>query len=611
MPRRRSYWQCVSVGFVWVISLYDSAAFVLEPNVPGVLVVRASERTMDPFWSNPFHIRYNKQRKSNLRSYRSRLPSRPYRYSNRIDHDDEETSPFEVGSLMKQLSTERPTQTLTEPLRPPALPAKSKIVVLGASGLIGRLVVRQLLETPQLDATIVALVRDYDKACRVLYDDLIVASSRRKGSKLVIVQGDLVPPEELPGYSDIQESDDDDDDGVVLVSPERSEETSGTVPLLSAEEDVLQESIRDCTTIISCLGTVRITNVWTDFLVRPLWRLLRHDVSDWCSDPHHPYYVHYRTTQKVIHYAEREQIRRQAAMDVTQQEQHSRSSVRTSETPPRIRFIRVSDLCVAQPPWFLIPLLTNIFHSMVFRYQLLADRLLDASAHLDTITIRPGDVVADERNVETTALQVDPSGVVPYPARVGRDDTAELVVAAALWSPRPPAKHETKEDDRPFHFTWACRWVGRAMDPFPAQGDVSDGLANAHQCVQSVVQGIMQETKDSDATRLTRRRSLRSRAQSASLLRTRPVLQKKQMKPYGICAAIPVYTFLLLLVSSVLSHCPEDWRRWWQAMRQTTALFLSFLSGPLIRFVSSHIPIHRVEWLLGKFRPHAVHYISF
>lgn len=511
---------------------------------------------------------------------------------------------------MKQRSTERPTQTLTEPLRPPVLPAKSKIVVLGASGLIGRLVVRQLLEAPQLDATIVAIVRDYDKACRVLYDDLIVAASRRKGSKLVIVQGDLVPPEELPGFTITEESQEEVYDGVAGSSTTlKSNESPNTTPMLSAEEDVLQEAIRDCTTIISCLGTVRITNFWTDFLVRPLWRLLRPDVSDWCDDPHHPYYVHYRTTQKVIHYAEREQIRRQAAIDSSNLEPHSQKS---KESPPRIRFIRISDLCVAQPPWFLIPLLTNIFHSMVFRYQLLADRLLDASTHLDTITIRPGDIVAEERNVETTALQVDPSGVVPYPARVGREDTAEVVVAAALWSPKPQKQNDDKLHEGPFHFTWACRWVGRAMDPFPAQGELSDGHTTAHQCVQSAVQGVMSET-GADATGLTRRTSLRRRVRSASLLSSRAV-PLKQMKPYGICVAIPVYTFLFLLVSSLLSYCPDDWRRLWHGIRKSTALFLTFLGGPLIRWISSHIPIvptHRFEWLLSKFRPQAAQYISF
>ncbi len=73
---------------------------------------------------------------------------------------------------------ERPTQTDTQLPETEREPTKPKILVLGATGLIGRRVVQQLLSQEHLEATVVAFVRDYDKACRVLYDDLVVANSR-------------------------------------------------------------------------------------------------------------------------------------------------------------------------------------------------------------------------------------------------------------------------------------------------------------------------------------------------------------------------------------------------------------------------------------------------
>ena len=44
-----------------------------------------------------------------------------------------------------------------------ALPAHHKIVVLGATGQVGRVVVRQLLEDAPDGTLVVAVVRDYDK----------------------------------------------------------------------------------------------------------------------------------------------------------------------------------------------------------------------------------------------------------------------------------------------------------------------------------------------------------------------------------------------------------------------------------------------------------------
>ena len=59
---------------------------------------------------------------------------------------------------------DRPTETSFDALGPKSIPAKPKIVVLGATGRIGRSVVRQLMEMKNLDIEIVAFVRDYDKA---------------------------------------------------------------------------------------------------------------------------------------------------------------------------------------------------------------------------------------------------------------------------------------------------------------------------------------------------------------------------------------------------------------------------------------------------------------
>ena len=81
----------------------------------------------------------------------------------------------------REREIEVPTETMAALPEPDVVPSKPKIVVLGATGKIGRLVVRQLLETAG-EATIVALVRDYDKACRVLYDDLMYVNKKKKNT---------------------------------------------------------------------------------------------------------------------------------------------------------------------------------------------------------------------------------------------------------------------------------------------------------------------------------------------------------------------------------------------------------------------------------------------
>ena len=305
----------------------------------------------------------------------------------------------EYDDMARQRSTNRPTQRQTQLIGPPIMPSKPKIVVLGASGRIGRLVVRQLLDMKQLDATIIACTKNYDKACKVLYDELsLVGSTNKKGPQLRIIEADLVPPEELPGYLDDDEEEwrQRAESAASFYNASISEYDNRLEdPVIVDANEALQEAIQDCTTIISCVGSVRPTNVWSDLLARPLVRWLRPDVSGWCRDPRHPYYVQFASTRKILGYAEREQLRRETAVEMALEEE---DEVRDEPVVvPKIRYIRVSDNCLSQPVWEMVPLLTTIFRSNVFRYHDMAEKLLQASTLVDTVTLRPGDLVDDER----------------------------------------------------------------------------------------------------------------------------------------------------------------------------------------------------------------------
>lgn len=221
---------------------------------------------------------------------------------------------------------------------------------------------------------------------------------------------------------------------------------------------------------------------------------------------------------------------------------------------PRIRFIRISDLCVAHKPWSFVPLLTNVLHSLVFRYQDMAERLLAQSSLIETVTIRPGDLVDDERDASSTSLQVDISGRVSSPARVGREDVAALAVAATFFdsndhvSPKrdlATVKRERNSASRtasPFHYCLACRWAGSKMAPFPAQGSAKEGLPTAELCMQEALRQIRR--KEKRERRLNRRQST-----AARLARNMP---STRIKPYGICTALPVYLFLGMFMHALV-----------------------------------------------------------
>ena len=318
------------------------------------------------------------------------------------------------------------------------------------------------------------------KNCRVGTTDEEADWLRRAKSAAAFYKTDV------SDYDNRKENDDDDDD-------------DGDANDIIDSNEALEEAVKGCTAIVSCVGSARPTNVWTDLLARPVFRLLRCDVSRWCKDPRHPFYVNYASTRKVVGLAEREQLKRDAAVmaqhgddeDANRQKQRRYQSDDDSSSialPPRIRFVRISDLCVSFQPWHFIPMLTNALQSMVFRYQDMTERLLEASPVLDTVVLRPGDLTDDDRDNKKVSLQVDPAGKVPSPARVGRDDVAALAVSACLFQSEPRTSSTTRpqqnsnhgddpelltpqtdssenKEDESFHYTLGVRWVGQDMGP--------------------------------------------------------------------------------------------------------------------------------------------------
>jgi len=536
---------------------------------------------------------------------------RPYRPYMDSDADSGDSG----GELEKDRSTERPTLVDSQPERPAVGPSKPKVLVLGASGLIGRKVVQTFLDMPHLDVTVVAFVRDYDKACRVLYDDLLVSNSRKKGPKLQIVHGDLVPPEELPGF----QGDDEEEEQVWLEKAESAAtfyanrvdnyDNRGEHDHIAPDE-ALEHAIRDCTTIISCVGSVRPTNFWTDIIARPVLRLLRKDVSGWCDDPRHPFYVHYHTTRKALRLAEREQLRREAVAACLD-EDHDED--KEAEAIPRIRFIRISDLCVAHQPWQFVPLLTNILHSMVFRYQDMAEKILEASSLIETVTLRPGDLVDDERDLNTTALQVDPGGSVPSPARVGREDVAALAVASALFNSNRRIKDDDSGDDAPFHYTLACRWVGDQMDPYPAQGKMSEGHPDATLALQAALKRIRRDEK-----RRRRRHAVQAKTYPENALRIAKHVKTapRKVKPYFLCTAVPVYFILSMMLRSVFYYLSpyipgaNYMKPIFSQGSDALAMAFGFVLGQL-RALPARLPESIPNWLFFRARGSAKYNIPF
>ena len=206
-------------------------------------------------------------------------------------------------------------------------------------------------------------------------------------------------------------------------------------------QDVLDKAVEGCEAVISVNGCSRFSEL-ADFLP---WRLFSGPDVTWAGRDH-PYYINYLGQKRLIELAEKHNVK---------------------------RFVRLTGLALAYSEWNPFKVLFNILLSINSRYHTLCEAEL-AKSGVPYVILRPGGLATDARDMQTTNLQVDSSGKLPLPGRVGRRDVADLAVEACHI---PLSKS----------YTLACRWCGDGVKP-KAQGKKEDGYASAKECLQHVVE---------------------------------------------------------------------------------------------------------------------------
>lgn len=156
-----------------------------------------------------------------------------------------------------EFEREKPTQTSFQFKPKPYRGTPKPVLVLGATGRIGRRVVEQLLAK---NIPTRALVRDYDRAVVVLGEDNV----KRRDSILDVQVGDV------------------------------------------NHAECLERAVKGCGSVISACGTQRSTRI-LDMLP---WRLFSSEVERWCKDKEHPYYTNYLAQLSVVKFAERHGLKK-------------------------------------------------------------------------------------------------------------------------------------------------------------------------------------------------------------------------------------------------------------------------------------------------------------
>jgi len=192
---------------------------------------------------------------------------------------------------------------------------------------------------------------------------------------------------------------------------------------------------------------------------------------------------------------------------------------------------------------------------------------------------------------------------------------AALAVASALFDSKRQ-KRKARDDvgsieDEPFHYCLACRWVGQDMAPFPAQGKMSQGHADATLGLQAALKKIRQHEK-----RRRRRRTMYAKKYPETALRISQHLKAtpRKIKPYGIFAAVPVYVVLTMMIRSMFyylsPYIPGSGYIKTIANQGTDLLgiALGFVLAEL-RALPARLPVSIPGWLL--FRGRSGNYIQF
>lgn len=300
------------------------------------------------------------------------------------------------------------------------------ILVVGAAGRVGRLVVQQLLSQKR---PIMALVRDADKAHKLFGtsdddgEDDPSSSSSNNGQ----------PPKLQIVVADIARYDD-----------------------LYAKE--LEEAVKGCSAIVSVSGTVRISKL-TDFLP---WRIFSRNVPAWTTDRKHPYYSNYKGQLHLLDLAEKYNVS---------------------------RFVRLTGLGLSLSAFNPFTLLFNTLLSFNNRWGILCEQAI-VESKVPHVILRPGGLINDVRNTTTTHLQVHPSGTLPFPARCGRADVAALAVAALSLPPEKSytlACRWCGEEVGPQTTTSTAGASAGAQQQPQQQGTKGDGFATAEECIQYLV----------------------------------------------------------------------------------------------------------------------------
>ncbi|GMH48855.1 hypothetical protein TrVE_jg4026 [Triparma verrucosa] len=210
----------------------------------------------------------------------------------------------------------------------------------------------------------------------------------------------------------------------------------------------LSAAIDGVSAVISVHGTFHATPLYK-LLIPIFWRT--HAPLN-CEDVTHPYYTNYVAMQDIVSLCEKYDVK---------------------------KVVRLTGLSCAMPPYHPVSVLFNALLSFSGRYHRMGEEVLRSSDKVGSFILRPGGLSDAVRDPEKTKLQVDFSGALPPPGRIGRADVADLAVAAVT-DPRLAGEGASSD------LVAGVRWVGEVAPK--TQGDIGDGGSTAEEALSMALE---------------------------------------------------------------------------------------------------------------------------